>query len=433
MSGLVRDRLTWLHYAQQGAFGYFQFGFGPSVLLFRDEAGVSRTVAGLYGPALAVGAIIGGALFPHLTRRLPFSAVLSAGLAGLACGVALFCVMPSVPGTLAAATLTMTFGILVLSGVSTSLSDHHGTAASAAISEANAASAGMGFVAPLLINVAMDNGMGWRAAMGLSIVVAGTLAVVTALSRRRQTTGARAVPSQRDPNDEVPDQRATGRLPRRYWLGWSCLLAIMSVETALMMWAPEQLRERTGLDAGAAAVGISAVLGGMVAGRLAGGRLAVRIPTVPLMFTALTTAAAGFGVFWTATTPEVAIAGLACCGLGMSLHFPLGVALTMRASNQQFELAMSRNAYGIAIGFGAAPFLLGTLADLLGINWAFGLVPACLLIAALAVGQLTRLERRDEHLAAERAKEAGTVREAIPSPRTGKRQPPNLRPAGARR
>lgn len=200
-----------------------------------------------------------------------------------------------------------------------------------------------------------------------------------------------------------------------------------------MMWAPEQLRERTGLDAGAAAVGISAVLGGMVAGRLAGGRLAVRIPTVPLMFTALTTAAAGFGVFWTATTSEVAIAGLACCGLGMSLHFPLGVALTMRASNQRFELAMSRNAYGIAIGFGAAPFLLGTLADLLGINWAFGLVPACLLIAALAVGQLTRLERRDEQLAAERAKEAGTVREAIPSPRTGKRQPPNLRPAGARR
>ena len=148
------------------------------------------------------------------------------------------------------------------------------------------------------------------------------------------------------------------------------------------------------------------MLGGMVVGRLVGARVSVRITTMPLLLIALSTAAIGFGVFWTATEPVVAIAGLACCGLGMAMHFPLGVTLTMRSSNQHFELAMSRNAYGIALGLGAVPFALGALADLLGINLAFGLIPVCLLIAILTVAQLARFERRDTLSNAEPAIEA---------------------------
>ncbi|WP_406282679.1 MFS transporter [Nocardia sp. NBC_00881] len=383
----MRDRVTWLHYAQQGALGYFQFGFGPSVLLFRQEADLSRTVAGLYGPALAAGAVIGGALFPHLTRRLPLAVVLSIALGGLASGVAMFCLLPSVAGTLVAAAVAMTFGILVLSGVSTGLSDHHRTTSGAAISEANAASAGMGIISPLLINVAVDVGLNWRAAMGLSILFACVLAAATALTHRQSTVAVRIIPDRQHSESEG--------LPPRYWLAWTCLLATGSVEAGLMLWAPEQLRMHTGMAADMAAIGVSAVLGGMVVGRLAGGWIVARVPTAPLMFAALAIAAAGFAVFWSTADPEIAIAGLICCGLGISLHFPLGVALTMKASNQQPELAMSRNSYGIAFGFGAAPFLLGALADLLGIRAAFGLVPLCLFVAALSVGQLKRLERRD--------------------------------------
>ncbi|MEV5838798.1 MFS transporter [Nocardia sp. NPDC052112] len=384
---LVRDRVTWLHYAQQGALGYFQFGFGPAVLLLRQEADVSRTVAGLYGPALAVGAVLGGALFPHLTRRFPLAVLLSIALGGLGSGAAIFCLAPSVTGTLVGAAFAMTFGILVLSAVSTGLSDHHGTASGAAISEANAASASMGIISPLLINAAVDAGLGWRAAMGLSIVFAGVLAVVTALNHRRSTVAVRIVPDQRQSDGES--------LPPRYWLAWICLLATGSVEAGLMLWSPEELRMHTGMAANTAATGVSAVLGGMVVGRLAGGWVVARFPTVPLMFSALAVAAAGFAVFWSAADPGIAIAGLICCGLGISLHFPLSVALTIRASNQQPELAMSRNSYGVAFGFGAAPFLLGVAADLLGIRAAFGLVPLCLLVAALSVGQLTRLARRN--------------------------------------
>jgi MFS family permease len=147
------------------------------------KSGISRTVAGLYGPALAAGALIGGALFPYLVRRLTLRAVLSIGLTGLAAGVTMFCVMTSVPGTLAAAAVAMSFGALVLSGVSTGLSDRHAANSAAALSEANAASAGMGFLAPLMVHVAVGAGLGWRPAMALVIVLAGTLAVVTKLTQ----------------------------------------------------------------------------------------------------------------------------------------------------------------------------------------------------------------------------------------------------------
>lgn len=374
---LTRDRVTWLHYAQQGALGYFQFGFGPSVMLFREESGVSRTIAGLYGPAMAVGAIIGGTLFPHLTRRLPLATVLAIGLSGIAAGVAIFCVAPSVTGTLVATAITMTFGILILSGVSTGLSTHHGEAGGAAMSESNALSAGMGFLAPLLISAAVELGLGWRYGMGLTIVFAAALAVVTVTSR-----GATSFV-------EEPKE-TTGRLPRRYWWAWTCLLAAMSVEQTLLLWVPDQLREQNGFSMETASVGISALLCGMIAGRLAGGRVATRFATAPLMFATLGLAGLGFLVFWSATAPAVAIGGLVICGLGVSLHFPLGVALTMSASDKQFSLAMSRSAWAAALSFGVVPSLLGMFSDMVGIKWAFALVPACLLVAAFALGQLTR-------------------------------------------
>ncbi|MGH8894974.1 MAG: MFS transporter, partial [Actinomycetes bacterium] len=59
MSGprLERDRLTWVTYLQLGSYGYFLYGVGPSLSLLRDELDISRTVAGLHGTALAVGAL----------------------------------------------------------------------------------------------------------------------------------------------------------------------------------------------------------------------------------------------------------------------------------------------------------------------------------------------------------------------------------------
>lgn len=383
MTTLVRDRVSWLLYAQQGAYGYFLYGITPAVGLLREELGMSRTVAGLFGPALAVGTVAGGAVYPFLARRARPSTVLAAGLTGLAAAVVVLCLMRSIPGTLAAAGLAAFFSNLLVNGGLTALTARHGPVSGAAVSEATGLCVAVGFLAPLLIDTAIRAGLGWRA--GLAVAAILTVAVALATLRLRRAL-----------DHHPPTAVATpmsGRLPGRYWLAWVCVIAVGSVETCMTLWAPEHLRERVGLGPGPAAAGVSAMLAGMLAGRLAGGRLAARFRTEPLLCTALAVAAAGFGVFWLATTPVLAMAGLLCCGLGMALQFPLSVALSTKYSAGQPALAMSRNSYATALGLGAVPFLVGALADLAGMRAAFLLAPLCLVFAALAVMRLARPEQ----------------------------------------
>ena len=370
--------MTWLLYAQLGVFGYFLYGFGPVVPLLRDELGLSRTVAGLYGPALAVGAAVGGTVFPPLLRRVGAARTLWTGLAGISGGVALLCLTASVPGTLACAALTMAFSVVLISAVPVALTSHHGLAGPASISEANAVAAAMGLVAPLLVGLSVTAGVGWRAGLAGAAVLAAVIGLAAWLLRIRI------------PNTATTSRPATGRLPYRYWVAWTCLLATGSVEVCLSLWASEQLREQAGMTPGSAAAGMSAVLVGMVVGRTAGGGLMLRYGTVPLLLAAIATAGLGFGMFWLATAPWLALTGLVVCGLGVALHFPLGLTLAIQVSDGQPGLAVARTSYGMALGFGAAPFALGALADRVGISWAFLLVPCCLAVGAVTSWSLRR-------------------------------------------
>jgi MFS family permease len=78
---LERDRLTWLTYLQLGSYGYFLYGFGPSLSLLRDEQGTSRSVAGLHGTALAVGSLLAALVAARLVSRYGRTAVVWSGLA----------------------------------------------------------------------------------------------------------------------------------------------------------------------------------------------------------------------------------------------------------------------------------------------------------------------------------------------------------------
>jgi MFS family permease len=148
---LLHDRITWLTYAQLGAWGFFLYGFGPVVPLLRDEQASSAAIAGLHSTSLAAGALLGGLLFPPLSRRLGRGRAVGLGFAGVAAGVAALCVLRPLPATLSAAFVAATFGAMLVNGINATLADHHRSAAPAAISEANAACAGMGILAPIVI------------------------------------------------------------------------------------------------------------------------------------------------------------------------------------------------------------------------------------------------------------------------------------------
>ncbi len=381
---LGRDRSTFTLYALLGAWGYFLYGFGPVVSLLRDEQHISRGLASMHSTAFAAGAVVGGIVTPRLVRRYGRPATIWWATAAVSMAVVALCAFRAVPLTIASAFAVAIAGTTLLSGLVAGLSDHHGDAAPAAISEANAAACAAGAMAPLLIGASVGAGWTWRPGLGLVIVLFGLLTLASVVARVRLPAAAMSERASAAAN------QMSQRLSRAYWLAFTVISLCGSVEMCVNLWAADLLRSRAGMTPADAAASVAAVVGGMFLGRAFGGRLALRYRTTGLLLAALGLSAVGFGVFWLATSPGVAVAGLILIGLGNALHFPLGISLALRASDGRPDLAASRASYAMAIAFGVAPFLLGVLADATSVQVAFLLVPALLAAAALSVRRLER-------------------------------------------
>jgi predicted MFS family arabinose efflux permease len=384
----LRTRLTWLTYAQLAVFGYFLYGFGPSVPLQRDELQVSSAVGGLHGTALATGSTLAGLTFAVLSRRVGRTGTLRVGLLGLAAGTLLYCLVPALPVTLAGALVCGLFGSYVVTGSVVVLSAAHGPAGPAAISEANAAAAAAGLVAPLLLGAGAAIGIGWQPGLLVAALAAVLVWVLSVRDARRPAvpTGAvvdgraRATPAAVDGAADPP-----GRLPAAFWLAWMVTLLCIGVEFCMTFWAADELRERAGASPAAATAGITAIVGGMFAGRLLGGRLALRVRPGRLLLAAVAVTLVGFAAFWSSTAPVPAVAGLVVVGLGIALQYPLGTVRAVAASAGRPDRAAGRLSVAAGLASGVAPFALGALADSIGTHAAFLLVPALLLVAAAGV------------------------------------------------
>ncbi|MEV0458845.1 MFS transporter [Catellatospora methionotrophica] len=444
MPRLSRDLATWLIYLQLGLWGYFNYGFGPIVPLLRDEQGTSAAVAGLHSTAIAIGAVAGGALYPHLSRRFGRGPVLWACQAVIAACVLGYVLLPAYFAvTIGLTIVTATAGIAAIGGIVSALSERHGPAGPAAISEANAVACAAGLVAPLVIGAAMRAGLGWRA--GLALLVA-LIALVAALAKIKgvripsglapapttdgrapadaalpvaPAAGGRAIADAAVPAAVVTDGLPTaiepqivsaatavpfakgGRspLPTAYWLAWGMMTVTGAVEVVLSMWTAEVLRDQVGMSPGGATAVMSAIVGGMFAGRLAGARIALRLPSIPLYLGALVLSLAGFALFWSAGSAVTAVAGLVVVGLGNAMHYPLAISLAVAAAPGQADRAAGVASYSMAVSFGAGPLLLGLVADQVGAHTAFLFIPVLIAGAAFLAWRFATTTRPPLHTA----------------------------------
>ncbi|MEV6690079.1 MFS transporter [Micromonospora sp. NPDC051196] len=386
MPRLRHDRITWLAYAQLGLWGFFLYGFGPVVPLLRDEQGTSAAVAGLHSTALAAGALAGGALFAPIARRLGRAPTIWLGLAGVAAGVTGLALLRPLPATLAVVMVIATAGTLVVSGVNVVLTTRHGPAAPAALTEANAACAGMGILAPLVIGLSVNAGWGWRPGMSVVVALIALVAVATLTPgvRRPQVAVAEARPT------PVAVRRGTRRLPKAYWIAWVLMAVTGSIEVCLSLWTADVLRSNAGMAPGAASAAVAAIVGGMFVGRIFGGRVALRFRPVPLLLAALGVSLAGFILFWVASVGWLAVVGLVVLGLGNALHYPLAISLALAVAGDATDQAAGWSAYSMGVGFGIAPVALGWVADGVGTHSAFLLLPGFIAAAALLAVRLGR-------------------------------------------
>ncbi|TCB99811.1 MFS transporter [Micromonospora zingiberis] len=386
MPRLVHDRITWLAYAQLGLWGFFLYGFGPVVPLLRDEQGTTAAVAGLHSTALAAGALAGGALFAPVARQLGRRPTIWLGLAGVAAGVTGLALLRPLPATLTVVMVIATAGTLVVSGVNVVLTTRHGRAAPAALAEANAACAGMGILAPLVIGLSVNAGWGWRPGMAVVVALIALVAVATLTPGVRRPR-ATATPA---PRTRVTVARGARRLPKAYWIAWVLMGVTGSIEVCLSLWTADVLRSHAGMAPGAASAAVAAIVCGMFVGRLFGGRVALRLRPVPLLLAALGVSLAGFTVFWVASAGWLAIVGLVVLGLGNALHYPLAISLALAVAGDATDQAAGWSAYSMGVGFGIAPVALGWVADGVGAHLAFLLLPGFIAVAALLAVRLGR-------------------------------------------
>jgi predicted MFS family arabinose efflux permease len=378
---LVRDRATWALYALFAAWGWFLYSFNPSVPLIGADLGVSAGVAGLHGTALAVGTVLAGLLQAPMVARRGRRGVIVLGAGTVVVALVLITTSGVLVGTLGGAVLAGVGGSAIVNAANVALDDKHGRAGGAAITEANGLGALVGALAPVVLGTVVAAGLGWQPAL-LVVVVLLAGAVL-------------ALPPLPGPGAPAHDDPDGTRLPPRYWWAWAVLVTLIGVEFSFTVWGSTLVAERTGVPVGTATSALTVLVLGLAAGRVLGSRLALRFGAGLLLLGAIAVASLGWLLVWTSSSLTQAVVGLAVSGLGMALHFPLGVSRALEAAAGKPDLASGRISLGVGLAVGAAPFALGALTDAVGVQQAFLLVPGLLALAGtlLLVGRLSGARR----------------------------------------
>jgi MFS family permease len=370
-------------YAALASFAFWLYAFGPALALLKAQLHFSYTLLGVYSALWAAGAGLAGLTFAGLARRLGRGRLLWCSAAAATAGAGLFAAAHAVaPGMIGAVILGYA-GTTVLTCTQAILSDGHGERRDRALTEANVGAAGCAVAAPLLLGLLQSTPVGWRAVMGLpAVVLAGLF-----LRYRRLPLGAAQA------GRPSAGHGARGRLPLSCWLLAMLTAVGVAVEFCVIYFGAELLTG-TGLRTGQAAAAMSVFYFGILAGRVGAVWLTRRAGrTVLLLYGSLAVTLAGFGIFWLANLAALAIAGLFICGLGIANLYPLSLALALAAAPPGHgDAANARTQLLGGVLVVVAPYLLGRLADQLGLHVAFSvelvLIAAC---AALLVAGL-RLE-----------------------------------------
>lgn len=365
----VRDPATICTYAALGSYAYVLYSLGLVLPFLRSGLHLSYTVTSLHSTVFAAGSIVAGVGFEPMARRFGRHATFWSSAAAMAVGLLLMSVGHVVAVTLTSAVLMGAAGGFLLVSTSVVLSDRHGVQRDRAFVEANVVASACAVLAPLGVGAAARTPAGWR--VGLLVPVVAVV-VLYAVFRRVGLPEALV---------HVTD---TGRrLPRAYWLLNALVALVVALEFCVVLWGVELLRVRHHLETATAGLLLTVFYVGELVGRAVGSALTRpgRAPTLIVGATALS--ATGFLLFWLSGLLWPAVLGLALTGLGVANLYPLSLSLAVAAAPGRTELAAARAQLSVGGAVVAVPFLLGALADRLGVGRAFSL--ELLLLAATPV------------------------------------------------
>ncbi|GAB4528143.1 MAG: hypothetical protein OHK0046_46640 [Anaerolineae bacterium] len=378
----VRDRFTWLIYAVLGFLVYLQSTTGPLMPFLRDELGLSYTLSGAHLSAFAVGGFIAALRGEWLSRNLPRYVLLWGATGGVA-GGAFFIIIGQHP-------LVTLFGMglmgfsagLTIMTIQAALSDHHGELRAIPLTESNTLAMLSAVIAPLAVGVLEREGLGWRTALMLGIVLYG---IMFAVGHRIPVT-----PAQMDEVDET-DHRRKRPLPPAYWAYWWVAVIVVGFEWGLAFWAASFFNEQVGLPTETASAMVSVFFVALFIGRGTGSVLARRYDIGRLLVASALLTAVSFPLYWLAPVAPLNIAGFFLTGLGVANFYPLTLACALKAAPRQGQAANARLILAGSVAVLIVPQFIGTAADLVGIHGALAVLA---LMSVTVIGLIVVANRR---------------------------------------
>ena len=361
-------------YGLVGFFAFMETVLGPIMPFLRTELGIDYTTASLHFSAFALGAVLLGLFGDRLSAWWGRRVSLWGGAFAMGAGGVFLASVPSPWGTIPAAFVMGLSGALVIVTSQALLSDRHGEFGAVAVTESNITASACAIAAPLLVGAFAAAGLGWRTAFAVPVAALVLLALAFLF---------------RPP--DLPRTTAKGEgqavglvLPPRYWGLWTLVALGVASEWCVAYWGADFLADGTGLSRAAAATSLTTFFVAMMGGRIASSRLARFLPVTLLLAATLGLALVGFPLFWFSPGSILTLAGLFVTGVGIGGVYPLGVSAAIAAVPGNSDAAAARLSIGGGGAILVAPFVLGALADRIGIATAFGIVIP-MLLAALAL------------------------------------------------
>jgi fucose permease len=370
-AAFARDSATWMTYGLVGFFAFMETVLGPIMPFLRRELDLGYAAASLHFSAFALGAVLLGFFGDRIVGRWGRRAALWGGAFGMAAGALLLILGQSAWGTVPATFAMGICGALLIVTSQAVLSDRHGEYSAVALTESNVTASACAIIAPLLVGASAASGLGWRAAL----VVPAVALVLLAARYFSQPLDLRTNAAENDAPADAPT------LPPLYWAFWVLVALGVASEWCVGYWGADFLADGTGLTRPAAATSLTAYFAAMLAGRVVSSRLARTMPPAILLAATLFLALFGFPLFWLSPGTLLALAGLFVTGLGIGGVYPLGVSAAIASAPGNTDAAAARLSVGGGGAILVAPFVLGALADRVGISTAFGIVVPMLLAA----------------------------------------------------
>ncbi|MCX6422689.1 MAG: MFS transporter [Actinobacteria bacterium] len=338
---------------------------------------MSASLLALYGTGIAIGTVIAGLVLTRLTHKWGRGQLLRRGSFILMGAVVVFTSGLPFYVTMLGPLIGGIAGTFIIIGGNAFLTETQGPAAPTAITESSTCGSALGLLGPVLVGVGTAViTWGWR--LGPWLLV-GAL-VVLELIRGRDLEVFDAQTGHAD-DEPMVEHLQGGAMPRLYWWAGATLVALVAVEFTLTTWGATLMREQGGLGDSAAAAAVASLSVGMLVGRFTGSRLTERISAELLFRISIVIAIIGFTIMWLSTNGLLMLCALASTGLGVGLHWPLGISRAIRASQGRPDRAGALVSIGVGVVGGLAPILLGGASESWGIHLAFVLVLILLGIA----------------------------------------------------